>query len=829
MATRKSFADPWLRLIESGAKTFEGRVRRGFWADASPGTRLIGFSAEREVSLKVVGVRVFPSFSAAVEALGEKLIPREGLSGGKELSDAAYKKAATAVYADIYKTDKPAEGVVVLELAVDPPSPPPIPADAPTDAPIPAPAPPSVSRLSRNSTSFMHLVTQRLRDASYPGMFPHQARTLKYATTPEFQSGNIDVDGRGLLVTDEMGTGKGITISGLVHYMNMPTILISTRPLLAELSRNAEVFERVSGKKIDWSRVRCASMNASNTGTQLARAVDGVVTPLLEQVRTSSRKQQLAQATSLEEKEVMREIMAASADATSLNDILVIVDEAHLLARGVANGSKNATIIYNAIKRSPTARVFLFTGTPGVDDPFEMGLLFNMVGPASSPPFPENYVEFTRYFVDRSALQMLNTGKWMNRISGLQTHHSADASELPVLTEVRKHFVAMDPHQYEEYGRAREKEMAEDASSRGEKKFPQRLQRPKGARASTYRVRSRQAGDSYMEHADGTGVTPADDASKSPLVLRSPKATLVVDIATKAPRVTVVYTQFVARGERAIAVAADAAGWTRLNAGAATPQRVYASVNGSVSSADQDAILRLVNDASNANGERVKLVIVSVVAAVGMNFLWGSDAIIYEPYWNVTLHDQFFARIRRQASLPGVKDRRVTGHILFAVPPEAARVKPNASLRAHTRIAEGPHAAMLEYVDGYGVPTDISLWLNGVTAGVLMTACRELGRRASINAVVEKRADARLCKPTGTPLFFRDIFRDMTEPDPCRPYEKTTVEATPVEIGGAAYYYWKNAKSAFGWELFQKNASGDGYLSVPPSSPAFQEFLGNLP
>lgn len=833
---RKSIHERWLRHIASGLKTFEGRLDAGFWGKLRKGDRFVAFSAERELDLAVTGVRRFPDFRAAVAALGDALIPRgELLAGGELINGDTYEDAAAAVYSKIYGEDPgPVVAVGVAVVADETPTETPA-AEAPAAEPAtepaaetpaaeplgtsPGPTAARQPRLSRNSTSFMQLATERLRGASYPGLYPHQARTVKYVTDPAMRSGNPNVDGRGLLVTDEMGTGKGITMAAVVHHLNMPTVLLTTRPLIEEFARSVKVFEKVSGATMPWHLIRSASMNASNTALQISRAIDGVRAPLLEDARANDRAAMLRAATTTEAKEDTRAHFAASVELMSFNDIAIVVDEAHLLARAVSNGSANASAIYRAIKRSPRARVFLFTGTPGVDDPFELGLLYNMVGPAAAPPFPETYIEFDRYFVDRVGLVPRNPAKWMNRISGLQADHRADGQELPVLFPLKMHYVAMADAQYEEYALARERELAEDSKGGKTDNAPAAFQRPKGSRASTYRVRSRQAGDSFRPKGGE---------------LRSTKAEALLDYVEGHPsRLVLVYTQFVERGDRAIVAAARRRGWTALGEPAGTHR--FASINGGVSQEEQARVIAAANLPGNHHGAQLRLVIVSVVAAVGLNFFWGSDVFLFEPYWNKALHDQIIARVRRAKSLPGVPpdQRHIQPHIMFAVPPKSRRLSAADAQKLFARKSartlapddEKRRAAALAYADRFGLPTDISLYLGGLTSATLLARCRELGAQAGIGAVIEKVPGARLCRPTGDTLFLPDVDRDLRRPDPCLTYEKTVVKAEKIVLDGATFFYAPNPLSPFGVDLFQKNDSGENFVSVVEDEPAFRMFL----
>ena len=63
----------------------------------------------------------------------------------------------------------------------------------------------------------------------------------------------------------------------------------------------------------------------------------------------------------------------------SLENSLVIVDEAHNLFNSISNGSKNAMGFYDLVMRTKDIKLIFLTGTPAVNDPFELVSCFNML------------------------------------------------------------------------------------------------------------------------------------------------------------------------------------------------------------------------------------------------------------------------------------------------------------------------------------------------------------------------------------------------------------------------------------------------------------------
>lgn len=62
-----------------------------------------------------------------------------------------------------------------------------------------------------------------------------------------------------------------------------------------------------------------------------------------------------------------------------LDNSLLIIDEAHNLFNAITNGAKNATNLYDLIIESRNIKIIFLTGTPIINDPFELVPCFNML------------------------------------------------------------------------------------------------------------------------------------------------------------------------------------------------------------------------------------------------------------------------------------------------------------------------------------------------------------------------------------------------------------------------------------------------------------------
>ena len=125
------------------------------------------------------------------------------------------------------------------------------------------------------------------------------------------------------------------------------------------------------------------------------------------------------------------------ADATKKN--LYIIEEAHNFIRNVYSNysskkGKRAVNIYENIiqdkKDNPSTRVLLLSGTPAINKPFELALMFNLLRPDA---FPKSEVLFNQTFVDDSTIPSINPrtkNMFQRRIMGLVSYYIGATPDL---------------------------------------------------------------------------------------------------------------------------------------------------------------------------------------------------------------------------------------------------------------------------------------------------------------------------------------------------------------------------------------------------------------
>lgn len=111
-----------------------------------------------------------------------------------------------------------------------------------------------------------------------------------------------------------------------------------------------------------------------------------------------------------------------------------IIEEVHNFIRNVYSNistgeGRRAQTIYDYIvqdkRENPDTRILLLSGTPAINKPFELALLFNLLRPNS---FPKSESEFNRIFVSTGIYQTLNKNSknlFQRRVMGLVSYYNA--------------------------------------------------------------------------------------------------------------------------------------------------------------------------------------------------------------------------------------------------------------------------------------------------------------------------------------------------------------------------------------------------------------------
>lgn len=162
------------------------------------------------------------------------------------------------------------------------------------------------------------------------------------------------------------------------------------------------------------------------------------------------------------------------------NKSLFVIEEAHNFINSVygsvkQKSMKNSMLIYEEIlqeqKEKPDTKVVLLTGTPIINKPFELALLFNLLRPGS---FPTNEEEFNTLFVTDGEFPSLikhAKNKFQRRIVGLVSYYYGSTPDYFAKTITHSVDSVMSDHQYSVYSEAQdiEKKIAIKMFQQGKK------------------------------------------------------------------------------------------------------------------------------------------------------------------------------------------------------------------------------------------------------------------------------------------------------------------------------------------------------------------------
>lgn len=598
----------------------------------------------------------------------------------------------------------------------------------------------------RNNTSFVTEAKEYFKtiNKSDTGLRYHQEVILHY-----FMKYPV----RGLLIFHKMGFGKSLLAAAVTHFLieqGMEPIFISAKTLHSNFSETMQKYEQLTGKKAE-DNISYVALNASNMIDQFARST-------MSDIEISLDKKKIFQG--------------------KLDNKLIVIDEAHNLFNSIANGSANATQLYKSIMKSKCRLLFL-TGSPIVNDPFEIALCFNML--AGEPIFGEDYKEFTQYFNTGELIR--NENKFANRINGMVSFYDQTAENVssgsgfsfPEQRETIVCEVPMSKYQSNLYMAARKIEL-ENTTKR---KFKtQSLQKPKVN--SNYRVATRQICNfAYPDYA--LEVTKTDGKIKTKnnlekldikdviakLDVYSPKYKKLIENVMREQGIGLIYSQFLGYGLKILEMLLI---YHKVS---------YAIISGEVPKEEVDKIIKIINSKENCNGELIKAVLISATATEGVDFR-NIRHIHLEPFWHAAREKQIIAR--------GV---RANSHIDL---PEKQRYVQ-------------PYVYLSKFANSEEQTTDQYLYYKSKKNSQLIDSFYNIMKLSAVDCPVHYKT-CRVCAPTNRKLFTEDLQIDITKPDSCAGETKAKIY---VLDGKKFALYQENGEPKFAEQIGDKwvPVSGD--------------------
>jgi hypothetical protein len=187
----------------------------------------------------------------------------------------------------------------------------------------------------------------------------------------EFFTRNIHQ--RGILICHGMGQGKTrLSVAIANHYR----LFDKRRKIIVLLPKSLEgnflqTIEAYTNDMHASDAFKFISLNASNMFKQMSS-----IDKTKDEIDYEKR---------------LGDFMSDIAKHNSLDNALLIIDEAHNLFNAITNGAKNAVALYDLIMNSRNLKLIFLTGTPIVNDPFELVPCYNMLSGRLFTALPNNF------------------------------------------------------------------------------------------------------------------------------------------------------------------------------------------------------------------------------------------------------------------------------------------------------------------------------------------------------------------------------------------------------------------------------------------------------
>ena len=672
-----------------------------------------------------------------------------------------------------------------------------------------------------NSTNFSHEVEEYFKELLSQagtdkdnGIFK-ALREYQYLTYNYFLNESI----RGILVYYEMGYGK--TIQALV----ISEHFIKTRPVYILASKTIhngfitdlhKLLKALGDKRTDTEiqeyiedKYSFITTNASNMTQQFSK------------VSKKNKKEDVVLA-NVEIDDMVFDDRLESLSSKDLDGSLVIIDEAHNLFNAITNNSKNAMMLYNAIMNAKDIKLLFLSGTPIINDPFEMVPCINMLHGYIDKKItllPEYYADFNQYFVDRHQNQMLNRDKFMDRINGKIMYYGSYKIrknllvDMSIIHVVKPNISTTDPkynkvlikmegfpdklktvikripmsmEQYKAYSATRKMERSEDSNFQKTAYTEHRiLAKNTMMSTSTYRVKSRLLGDFLLPEDKSFNKKYVQNLS-----VYSPKYDEIIFNITQGVKeakksIHVIYSNFVSNnGLYALEQALQSVGIKEvdeytLDSKEKSKVETYAKITGNIDPEIRTKIIKVINCKENYEGKVIKYLLISPTGVEGVNILTARHFHYVDPHWNFKTFEQAEARIYRYGALTHmpIKDRWVQSHIYLSTYPEG--------IPTEVKLAEPT--------------TDEELFFRSIKNKNLSNQFLQCMVESSVNCVISHPdikldkdyldIDCRRCIPNDRKLYITEISKDMDIPTPCVDRTEEEVDVKELIMNKKKYYY----------------------------------------
>ena len=665
-----------------------------------------------------------------------------------------------------------------------------------------------IIELNKNTTNFPSALNDLLNN-----LYKENNKIIK-KTLFEYQlyiyNYLVYTDARGILLYHSVGSGKTLTsisIAEEFRKLGRDIIILSAKSLQNNYKKEIKNY---------------LNMQLNNNTDLTNELPDNEIEKIISQYKfVTSNAKNMIQSLDSKLESFVTKYKDTSDDNTSINleNKIIIIDEAHNLFNSIVNGSKIANEFYEIIMNTKNIKLIFLTGTPIINNPFEISVAFNMlygkiknkmIGKENKKEYytilPEYYSDFQKYFVDLNLNNIKNEDKLKNRIFGLVSYYGdmytnlvktikEDIKQLkskenypdrlPIKIEIKE----MSLLQNIEYIKARDIEKKETLKSYGGS-----IVKEKNVASTSYRIKSRQLSNIY--------IPDIQELTLYNFNKYSPKMVSIYNNITSNHKnqISLVYSTFLDSGLSAFIKLLELNGFTNYsdsNSDSKKDKKSYAMFSGQQTSEEKENIIKICNSNENKNGDLISILLISKSGAEGLDLKNIRSVHIMEPYWNYSLIEQIIARAVRYKShiLLPKDEQNVQTYIYLSdynkdyLKKEKEKMKDdseNAKLKKKKKSSE----LKLE------LTTDMNMFRNAIKNQELIQQFLKCIASTSIECNFLNKKDNNGnginyncfdCVANNKQLYYPDIHKDIELSNLCIKTNK--VKAEEIIINGESYFY----------------------------------------
>lgn len=612
----------------------------------------------------------------------------------------------------------------------------------------------------------------------------------------------VFTDARGILLYHSVGSGKTLTsisIAEEFRKLGQDIIILSSKSLQNNYKKEIKTYLDLSNgdnKINDTEQIINQYKFVTSNAKNMIQSLDDKLTSFMTKYKSKDDESTI-----------------------NLENKVIIIDEAHNLFNSIVNGSKIANEFYDIIMNTQKIKLIFLTGTPIINNPFEIAVAFNMlygkinVKSLNSKKnyhtiLPEYYSDFQKYFIDISSNSLKNEDKFKNRIYGLVSYYGDMYNNVvktikddikvlkakenyPDRLPIKIETIEMSLIQNIEYMKARDIEKKETSKFYGQNDIiGSSIVKEKNAVSTSYRIKSRQLSNIYIP--DVQELTLYNFNKYSPKIV-----SIYNNIKTNHKnQISLVYSTFLDSGLLSFVKYLELNNYISYSDNSDSEKLHYAIFSGQQTSEEKENIIKICNSEENKHGELISILLISKSGAEGLDLKNVRSVHIMEPYWNYSLIEQIIARAVRYKSheLLPKEEQNVQTYIYLSdynsdfLKKEKDKIKEN--MQSTKKIGK------------IELTTDINIFKNAIknqeliqqflkTIASTSIECNFLNKKLSNGKGINY--DCFNCLANNKQLYYPDIHKDIELSNSCLKTNKVIAEE--IIINGEKFYYTIDSES----------------------------------